>query len=64
MGELVNLDPRARAVLFLNAVEGYSFKEIGEIVGCSEAAARKIASRARRKLRAKMTPEEVGDANA
>jgi RNA polymerase sigma-70 factor (ECF subfamily) len=64
VGELLRLDPRARAVLFLNAVEGYSFKEVGEIVGCSEAAARKIASRARRKLRATMTSEEVGDANA
>jgi RNA polymerase sigma-70 factor (ECF subfamily) len=64
VSELLRLDPRARAVLFLNAVEGYSFKEVGEIVGCSEAAARKIASRARRKLRATMTSEEVGDANA
>jgi RNA polymerase sigma factor (sigma-70 family) len=64
VSDLLALAPRARAVLFLSAVEGYSYEEIGGAVGCSEAAARKIASRARRKLRTLMTAEEVGDANA
>jgi RNA polymerase sigma factor (sigma-70 family) len=64
VSDLLALAPRARAVLFLSAVEGYSYEEIGGAVGCSEAAARKIASRARRRLRTMMTAEEVGDANA
>ncbi len=64
VSELLQLAPRARAVLFLSAAEGYSFKEVGEVVGCSEAAARKIASRARRKLRRLISSEEVGDASA
>ncbi len=59
--ELLALAPRARAVLFLSAVEGYSFQDVGEMVGVSEAAARKIASRARRKLRGLRNSEEVGD---
>ena len=64
IGALMRLDPRARAVLFLSAVEGYSFREVGDMVGTSEAAARKIASRARRKLRTAMASEEVGDGDA
>lgn len=64
VSELLQLAPRARAVLFLSAVEGYSFKEVGDLVGCTEATARKIASRARRKLRKLMSSEEVGDASA
>ncbi|MDX1468485.1 MAG: sigma-70 family RNA polymerase sigma factor [Acidimicrobiia bacterium] len=49
--EVFNLRPRDRAVLYLSAVEGYSYAEVGEAVGVTEAAARQIASRARRKLR-------------
>ncbi len=64
LGALMRLAPRARAVLYLSAVEGFSFREVGRMVGCSEAAARKIASRARRRLRDIISSEEVGDANA
>ncbi len=52
LADLLTVSPRTRAVLFLTAVEGYSFRETSEIVGCTEVAARKIASRGRKKLRA------------
>ena len=64
LGELMSLSPRTRAVLFLSAVEGYSFREVAELVGCSEAAARKIASRERRRLRRRQELEVTRNAEA
>lgn len=57
LSELMWLTPRQRAVLFLSEVEGYSFDEIGEMVGCSAPAARMSATRARRRLRAALGSE-------
>ena len=45
MAELGCLPPRQRAMLYLAGVEGYHFDEIARLLGCSEAAARKGASR-------------------
>lgn len=50
LNELLGLSPRERAVLYLSEVEGYRYSEIGDLLGCSEAAARKRAMRARRHL--------------
>ena len=50
LNELLGLSPRERAVLYLSEVEGYRYAEIGQLLGCSEAAARKRAMRARRSL--------------
>jgi len=55
--ELLSLSPRERAVLYLSEVEGYRYSEIGELLGCSEAAARKRAMRARRHLYAHVIGE-------
>lgn len=51
VSELLDLAPEVRAVVFLVDVEGASFAEAAEIVGCSAAAARARASRERRQLR-------------
>lgn len=50
LAELYRLSPRERAALYLHEVEGYRFSEIASMVGCSEAAAKKAGSRARRRL--------------
>ena len=57
MSELERLSPQARAVLYLAEVEGYRFAEIAQMLGCSEPAARKRASRARKHLRVEMALE-------
>lgn len=49
--ELLRLSAKARAVLFLTSVEGRTFAEVAELLGCSENSARTAASRGRRKLR-------------
>lgn len=54
---LLDLPPRERAVLYLSEVEGYRYAEIGELLGCSEAAARKRAMRGRRRLHAQVLGE-------
>ena len=61
--ELLNLRPKARAVLYLRVVEGLSYGEIGDLLGCTAASARKSASRAKRRLR-RLLAEEVDDATA
>ena len=57
LNELLRLPPRERAVLYLSEVEGYRYAEIGGLLGCSEAAARKRAMRGRRRLYAQLTGE-------
>lgn len=47
---LDDLDPRSRAILWLSHVEGWTFDEIGALLGVSPASARKRASRGRRAL--------------
>lgn len=49
---LHELSPRARAIVYLSEIEGYRYREIAEMLGCSEAAARMGSMRARRRLRA------------
>lgn len=48
--DLVGLPAQERAVLYLSEVEGYRYAEVGQMLGCSEAAARKRALRGRRRL--------------
>lgn len=57
LNELLALPPQERAVLYLSEVEGYRYAEIGDLIGCSEAAARKRAMRARRHLYAQVLGE-------
>lgn len=57
LDDLLRLDPKERAVLYLAEVEGYRYAEIGVLLGCTEAAARKRAMRARRRLVATMAGE-------
>ena len=56
--ELMQLPPTARAVLYLREIEGRSFGEIGDMIGCSEKAARNAASRGRKRLRLVLSKEE------
>jgi RNA polymerase sigma factor (sigma-70 family) len=49
--ELMQVPVKVRAVIYLTAVEGQSFREAGELVGCSEQAARAIAMRGLKDLR-------------
>ena len=55
IAELLRLPPRERAALYLAEVEGYHFDEIARMLDCSEAAARKGASRARKRLKLQLT---------
>lgn len=64
VAELLRLPPRSRAALYMRAVEGRSYPEIAECPGCSEAAARAVEGRARRRLRAALNEEEASDATA
>lgn len=57
LAELMWLTPRQRAVLYLSEVEGYTFEEIADMVGCSAPAARMSASRARRRLKVAIEAE-------
>jgi RNA polymerase sigma-70 factor (ECF subfamily) len=50
LADLYRLSPKERAALYLHEVEGYRFAEIASMLGCSEAAAKKAGSRARRRL--------------
>ena len=56
--ELLRLPPRARAVLYLQEVEGRRHAEIAGMLGMSEAAVRSVSSRARRRLRRFLSEEE------
>jgi RNA polymerase sigma-70 factor (ECF subfamily) len=59
--EILSLAPRDRAALFLVDVEGWSFRDLAGELGCSEAAARARVSRARRRVRERLTADaEVG----
>jgi RNA polymerase sigma-70 factor (ECF subfamily) len=58
LAELETLPPKERAALYLAEVEGYRFHEIARMTGCSTAAARKRASRGRKRLRAALALED------
>lgn len=57
LADLMRLPPRARAVLYLSAVEGLTYAEIAAVLGGSEGSARMAASRARRRLAARVARE-------
>lgn len=61
--DLQRLPPRARAVLYLQEVEGRRPADIGSLLGMSETAVRSLSSRARRRLR-RLLSEEVPHATA
>lgn len=46
LADLMRVDPRTRAILYLTIVEGEPYRTAAAIVGCSETAARTLASRA------------------
>ena len=58
LSDLLLLDPKDRALLYLVDVEGLSFEEATEILGFNVSAARQRASRARRALRDALTAED------
>ena len=55
--ELLRLPPKSRAVLYLHVIEGMTYAEVGDQLGCSAASARKTASRAMGRLRRLMIGE-------
>ena len=57
LGDLDRLSAAERAVLYLSEVDGYRYAEIGRMLGCSEAAARKRAMKGRRRLYAALAEE-------
>lgn len=57
VAELMELDVRSRALLYLTEIEGAPVAEAASAVGCSETAARMRLSRARRRLRRLMEEE-------
>ncbi len=57
LNELLRLPPKERAVLYLSEVEGFRYAEVGDLLGCSEAAARKRAMRGRRRLYSQLVGE-------
>jgi len=58
VAELGGLPPMQRAALYLAEVEGFRYEEIGQMLGCSRAAARKNASRGRERLRLAVALED------
>ncbi len=60
LGDLEQLSASERAVLYLSEVEGYRYAEIGRMLNCSEAAARKRAMNGRRHLHAALAEEVAG----
>jgi len=59
---LDTLAPAERLVFVLHDLFGMPFDEIGSIVGRSPAAAKQLASRARRRVRGSPTPSDAGRA--
>jgi len=57
LDDLMRVEPPARAVLFLTVIEHQTYREAADIIGCSEPAARQMASRALRVLRAELGAE-------
>lgn len=57
LADLYQLPPRQRAVLYLHHVDGLPYTEVGELVGCTAAAARKAAERGRARLQETLAEE-------
>ena len=60
LADLSRVRPKDRAALYLAVVEGRSYREVGEELGCSESAARSRVSRALRRLRIELDEEVPG----
>jgi RNA polymerase sigma-70 factor (ECF subfamily) len=58
LDELDRIAPKARAVLYLHEIDGYTYAEIADLLGANEASLRRAASRARRTLREALEREE------
>lgn len=58
LADLQRLRPHERAALYLHHVEGMPFSEVALHLDCTEAAARKAASRARQRLEQSLREEE------
>jgi DNA-directed RNA polymerase specialized sigma24 family protein len=59
--DLLRLQPRVRALLFLVEVEGQQIADAAELVGMSHSNARVALMRARRRLRSELTMEASGE---
>jgi DNA-directed RNA polymerase specialized sigma24 family protein len=59
--DLLRLQPRVRALLFLVEVEGQQIADAAELVGMSHSNARVVLMRARRRLRSELTMEASGE---
>lgn len=59
VADLMRLSPTERAVLFLYEIEGRPFDEVAAMAGITPTNARKIASRARRRLKAEIVLEST-----
>jgi DNA-directed RNA polymerase specialized sigma24 family protein len=57
LDDLRNVPAHERAAVYLSEVEGYRFGEVADVLGCSEAAARKRAMRGRRRIATALTEE-------
>lgn len=57
VADLLQLEPRARAVLYLHDIEGHDFIEVARLVDMRQGAARMLASRSRRRLRTLLESE-------
>lgn len=51
VGELLELAPKARAVIYLRVIEGLSYRDVAATLGVKESSARSTATRALRRLR-------------
>lgn len=51
VAELMTVKPKARAAVYLRVLEGRSYEEIGDMLGCRPSSARSLTSRTLRRLR-------------
>ena len=58
---LMRLPPRARAVVVLHALEGYTHAELGEMFGQSESYSKSVLARALHRLHLAGAPADDGD---
>ncbi len=59
--DLMRVEPRVRALLYLVEIEGAPVADAAAVVGMSNSSARVALMRARRRLRAELTVEATGD---
>lgn len=59
LDELRVVPPKERAAVFLHAIEGHTYAEIAEMLGCSQVSARVAASRGRKKLHQLLSTEAL-----